>query len=119
MAKHVDELARQTAGKESIAIESYARALRALPSIIADNAGFDSSELTAQLRAAHNEKDSRAGIDIEQGTIGDMDELKITESLKVKLMVLLSASEAAEMILRVDEIIKTAPRKRRAKRHGH
>ena len=45
-----------------------------------------------------------------QGTIGDMAELGITESFQVKRQVLLSAAEAAEMILRVDNIIKAAPR---------
>lgn len=45
-----------------------------------------------------------------EGTIGDMAELGITESFQVKRQVLLSASEAAEMILRVDDVIKAAPR---------
>lgn len=47
---------------------------------------------------------------MEQGTLGDMVELGITESFKVKHQVLVSASEAAEMILRVDDIIKASPR---------
>lgn len=45
-----------------------------------------------------------------EGTVGDMADLGITESFQVKRQVLLSASEAAEMILRVDNIIKAAPR---------
>lgn len=49
---------------------------------------------------------------MENGKIGDMKELGITESFVVKRQVLLSASEAAEMILRVDNIIRCAPRKR-------
>lgn len=44
--------------------------------------------------------------------VGDMEKLGISESFKVKQAVLLSATEAAEMILRVDEIITCAPRKR-------
>lgn len=48
--------------------------------------------------------------DMSEGTIGDMAELGITESFQVKRQVLLSASEAAEMILRVDDVIKAAPR---------
>ena len=47
---------------------------------------------------------------MEKGTLGDMIELGITESFKVKHQVLVSASEAAEMILRVDDIIKASPR---------
>ncbi len=53
-----------------------------------------------------------------QGLVGDMAELGITESLSVKRQVIVSASEAAEMILRVDDILKAAPRKRQADR-GH
>jgi len=52
------------------------------------------------------------GIDINNGNVGDVAKLKITEALIVKRQVLISATEAAEMILRIDEIIKAAPRKR-------
>lgn len=54
----------------------------------------------------------RAGIDIAKGEVGDMEKLGVCEALKLKLHVLLSASEAAEMILRVDDIIRCAPRQR-------
>lgn len=113
MAKAVDQLALTVAGKESLAIESFARALRALPIIIADNAGFDSNELVTQLRAAHHQNDTAAGLDMENGTVGNMKDLRITEAYKSKLQVLVSAHEAAEMIVRVDDIIKCAPRQRR------
>ncbi|EAW97228.1 chaperonin containing TCP1, subunit 2 (beta), isoform CRA_a [Homo sapiens] len=99
-------------GKEAVAMESYAKALRMLPTIIADNAGYDSADLVAQLRAAHSEGNTTAGLDMREGTIGDMAILGITESFQVKRQVLLSAAEAAEVILRVDNIIKAAPRKR-------
>jgi T-complex protein 1 subunit beta len=118
MARAVDQAVQLTPGKESIAIEAFGRALRALPTIIADNAGFDSTELVAQLRTAHFNGQATAGLNMDKGTVGDMRELKITESYKSKLQVLISGHEAAEMILRVDEIIKTAPRKRGGK-HGH
>ena len=55
--------------------------------------------------------------DMRQGKVGDMQELGITESLSVKRQVVVSASEAAEMILRVDDILKAAPRKRQADHH--
>ena len=55
--------------------------------------------------------------DMKQGQVGNMQNLGITESLSVKRQVLVSASEAAEMILRVDDIIKAAPRKRTADNH--
>ncbi|KAH7523443.1 hypothetical protein FEM48_Zijuj06G0011400 [Ziziphus jujuba var. spinosa] len=112
MAKEVDELARKTPGKKSHAIEAFSRALLAIPTIIADNAGLDSAELIAQLRAEHHKEGCTAGIDVLSGSVGDMAELGISEAFKVKQAVLLSATEAAEMILRVDEIITCAPRRR-------
>jgi len=62
MAKAVDELAAQTPGKKSLAVEAYARALRQLPTILADNGGFDGSELVAQLRSAHTAGKSTYGL---------------------------------------------------------
>lgn len=98
--------------KEILAMESFARALYKLPMIIADNAGLDSSTLLSELKAAHFNGQHSMGIDVMAGTIGDMQALGIRESYKSKLQVLVSAAEAAEMILRVDEIIKCAPRQR-------
>ncbi|KAJ7570675.1 hypothetical protein O6H91_01G131000 [Diphasiastrum complanatum] len=112
MARHVDELARKTPGKKSIAIESFAISLRTIPTIIADNAGLDGADLVSQLRAEHSQDATTAGVDVISGTVGDMESRGIYESFKVKQSVLMSATEAAEMILRVDEIIKCAPRQR-------
>lgn len=96
-----------------------------LPTFIADNAGYDSSELISQLKALHAKGKTNAGlgkrerliliplllhIDMTKGCVGDMDALGVKESFLVKRQVLLSAAEAAEMILRVDDIIKSAPR---------
>jgi len=112
MAKAVDEVAAQTPGKKAMALEAFARALRMLPTIIADNGGYDSSELVSQLKVEHNKGNTLAGLDMRQGTIGNMEQLLIVESFKAKQQILLSASEAAEMILRVDDILRAAPRKR-------
>lgn len=115
MAKAVDELAAKTPGKKSLAMEAFARAMRQIPAIISDNAGLDSAELVSQLRAAHATGEAgscRAGVDVLAGRVGDMQELGIFEAFKVKRQVLLSSTEACEMILRVDEIVKAAPRQR-------
>ncbi|XP_015513305.1 T-complex protein 1 subunit beta [Neodiprion pinetum] len=112
MACAVMKAATATPGKEAVAMEAYARALQQLPIVIADNAGYDSAQLISELRAAHNSGASTMGLDMEEGKIGCMKKLGITESWAVKRQVVLSASEAAEMILRVDNILKAAPRKR-------
>lgn len=118
MACAIQAEAAKTPGKEAVAMEAFARALQMLPTTIADNAGYDSAQLVSELRAAHSQGRSTAGLNMENGKIGCMKALGITESFVVKRQVLLSASEAAEMILRVDNIIKAAPRKRVADR-GH
>merc|ERR1712100_491372 len=64
MAQAVDAKVPSVPGKRALAMEAFARALRQLPSIIADNAGFDSAELVTQLRAAHHAGDATAGIDV-------------------------------------------------------
>ena len=112
MANAVERLAQRVKGKEGMAIEAFARALRAIPTAIADNAGYDSAELIQNLRAELNEGHPSAGLNMYKGVVGDMEKLGVTECLRVKEQALVSASEACEMILRVDEVIKCAPRKR-------
>ncbi|KAL3881747.1 hypothetical protein ACJMK2_028142 [Sinanodonta woodiana] len=112
MADAVSKVAAKTPGKEAVAMESFVKALSMLPTIMADNAGYDSSQLISELRALHTEGKHTYGLNMQEGVVADMEKLGITESYQVKRQVLLSAAEAAEMILRVDEIIKAAPRKR-------
>lgn len=119
MSCAVDEEVRKIKGKKAIAAEAFGRALRQIPTILADNAGYDSSDLVSRLRAAHYEGSSQAGlggshvisfatnapaevraVDMNKGSIGSMKELGVTESYKLKRQVVLSASEAAEMIIR-------------------
>merc|ERR1712165_458015 len=118
MANAVMEAAATTPGKEAIAMESFAKALSELPVAIAENGGFDSAQLVSELRALHKQNKATMGLDMREGKVGDMGELGITESLSVKRQVIVSASEAAEMILRVDDILKAAPRPRKEDR-GH
>lgn len=54
MSCAVMKVAAATPGKEAVAMESFARALQQLPTVIADNGGYDSAQLVSELRAAHN-----------------------------------------------------------------
>ena len=109
MSKAVDQAAANETGKKSLAIEAFARALRALPTILADNAGFDSSEL-AKLRSAIYNGMTTSGLDLNEGKVADMRDMGIVESYKLKRAVVSSASEAAEVLLRVDNILRAKPR---------
>merc|ERR1712107_890877 len=114
MARAVDELSSVTPGKEARAMTSFANALRQLPSIIAENGGYDSAQLVSELKAKHILGESTMGLNTTEGKVGCMKELGITESFSVKRQVLVQASEASEMILRVDDILK-APKAERTR----
>lgn len=112
MASAVEKKAKTVKGKAALAMEAYARALRQLPTIIADNGGYDAAELIQTLKVEIESGNKTAGLNMNTGSIGCMKELGVTECLRVKEQALLSASEAAEMIMRVDSIVRCAPRQR-------
>lgn len=137
MAKAVEGAATRVEGKKQMAVASFAVALRQLPTILADNAGLDSGELVARLRKAIYDGMSTYGLDLMTpgGGIADMRDMGVIESYKLKKAVVSSASEAAEvsflarqilkilefcimltipgqLLLRVDNIIRAAPRRR-------
>ena len=114
MAKAVEQTVPTVAGKKAVAVEAFAAALRQLPTILADNAGLDSSDLVTRLRAEIYNGKAESGLDLLRsgGGIANMRELGVVESYKLKRAVVSSASEAAEMLLRVDNIVRCAPRKR-------
>ncbi|KIX97680.1 T-complex protein 1 subunit beta [Fonsecaea multimorphosa CBS 102226] len=114
MAKAVDSLAQKIPGKKRLAVDSFSTALRQLPTILADNAGLDSSALVSELRSEVYRGMTSSGLDLltPGGGIADMRELGVIESYKLKKAVVGSASEAAELLLRVDDIIRAAPRRR-------
>jgi T-complex protein 1 subunit beta len=99
MAKAVAEAAQNVAGKKAIAVESFSKALQQLPTILADNAGLDSSDLVTRLRKAVYSGLTSSGLDLltPGGGIADMRELGVIESYKLKRAVVSSASEAAEV----------------------
>lgn len=70
MAARVDDLAKRTAGKKALAVEAFSAALRGIPATLADNAGLDSADLVSQLRAAHTDPNSTAGLDMTAGQVG-------------------------------------------------
>src|SRR2546423_2690898 len=82
MAKAVDHASQNVAGERAIAVDSFAKALRQLPTILADNAGFDSSELVSRLRKAVYSGMTSSGLDLltPGGGVADMRELGVIES---------------------------------------
>merc|ERR1712100_316537 len=112
MAQAIQEKMASVEGKESLAMEAFARALQTIPAIMADNAGYDSADLLGALRAAHARGQTSHGLNFNTATVSDMAEIGIMESFRSKMSQLCAAAEAAEMIVRVDDIIRNAPRQR-------
>ena len=99
MANAVTQIAQNVAGKKAIAVEAFANALRQLPTILADNAGLDSSDLVTRLKNAIYQGLTSSGLDLltPGGGIANMRDLGVIESYKLKRAVVSSASEAAEV----------------------
>ena len=105
VAKILREWAPSIGGKEQLAIEAFATALESIPRALAENAGLDPIDIIAELRAAHDKGLVSYGIDVFEGKVVDMYKKDVVEPLAVKTHAIRTATEAAEMILRIDDII--------------
>ncbi len=106
VAKKLREYAMKVGGREQLAVEAFAEAVETIPLTLAENAGLDPIDIMVALRAKHeNEQTPYFGVDVFSGKIKDMFELKIVEPLRVKQQALKSATEAANMILKIDDLI--------------
>jgi thermosome len=106
LAKRLREYAVKVGGREQLAIEAFAESLETVPTTLAENAGFDPIDVLVELRSKHERAGSPwFGIDVFSGDVKDMRKLNVLEPLRVKQQVIKSASEAASMILRIDDVI--------------
>ncbi len=105
VAKGLREFSQKYSGREQLAIQAFAEALEVIPRSLAENAGLDPIDILVALRVAHDSGKTTAGVDVFSGKVIDMWEVGVIEPLKIKTQAIKSASEAAEMILRIDDII--------------
>jgi len=105
LAKKLREYADSVGGREQLAINKFAEAVEIIPRTLAESAGMDSIDVLVELVAEHEKGNQYAGIDVIHGKISDMKELGVLEPLKIKTQAIKSASEAAEMILRIDDVV--------------
>ncbi len=106
VAKQLRDYAVKVGGREQLAIEAFADAVEAIPLTLAENAGLDPVDIMVALRAKHESAATPSyGVDVFTGKIKDMLELNVVEPLRVKLQVIKSATEAANMILKIDDVI--------------
>jgi thermosome len=106
LAKQLREYAVKVGGREQLAIEAFADAIESIPVTLAENAGLDPVDIMVALRTAHGKPGNiHFGIEISTGKIKDMLTLQVIEPLRVKQQVIKSATEAANMILKIDDLI--------------
>ena len=107
IAKQLKDYADAISGREQLAVAAFAEALEVVPKTLAENAGLDSIDSLVDLRAAH-ETSIYMGLDVFKGEVTDMNEAGVIEPHRVKKQAIQSASEAAEMILRIDDVIASS-----------
>jgi thermosome len=106
VAKNLRNFAVKVGGREQLAVEAYAEAVEAIPLTLAENAGLDPIDIMVALRAEHEKAGNKNfGIEVTTGKIKNMLDLKVIEPLRVKQQVIKSATEAANMILKIDDLI--------------
>jgi archaeal chaperonin len=95
-------------GRNQLAIEAFASALEIVPRSIAENAGLDPIDMIVAIRAAHEAGNRSFGLDVYKGKPVDMLKAGVVEPLRVKTQAIMSAAEAAVMILRIDDVIASS-----------
>ncbi|MEZ0346490.1 MAG: TCP-1/cpn60 chaperonin family protein, partial [Infirmifilum sp.] len=115
LAMRLREFAKTLPSKEQLAVEKYAEALENLVAILAQNSGVEPIDILAELKRLHAKGEKWAGINAYTGKVENMYQAGILEPAVVKKQVLKSATEAAMMILRIDDIIAAQPPKGKEK----
>jgi len=105
VARKLKKIAEKYSGREQLAVLGFAEAMEIVPRSLAENAGLDPIDTLVELRAAHEQGKINFGINVLSGTIVDAYEFGVIDPLKVKIQAITSAAEAAEMILRIDDVI--------------
>jgi len=105
LALGLRDYADSVGGREQLAVEAFADAIDVVPRTLAENAGLDPIDSLVDLRSQHADGDTGVGLDAHSGDIVDMADDGVVEPLRVKTQAVESATEAAVMILRIDDVI--------------
>lgn len=103
--------AQKLSGREQLAALKFADAMESIPLTLAENAGMDPIDTQVDLRARHGKEGKWYGVDAMNGKVADMYSKSVVEPLAVKLQILRAATEAASMILRIDDVIAASKMK--------
>ncbi len=105
VAHELREWSSKLSGREQLAVQKFAESIETIPLILAENAGLDPIDTQVELRAKHSQGKVWYGISVLDGGVTDIYEKNVFEPLAVKEQIIKSATEAACMLLRIDDVI--------------
>ncbi|NCN38778.1 MAG: thermosome subunit, partial [Candidatus Aenigmarchaeota archaeon] len=108
VARELRKYAEGFSGREQLAITSFADAMEVIPRSLAENGGLDPIDTLVSLRSEHDKKNQQMGVNVLNGGVMDMLNAGVIEPVKIKTQAIKSATEAAEMILRIDDVISAS-----------
>ena len=105
LAMKLREYSATVGGREQIAIDAFASAMEVIPVALSENAGLDPIDIIIELRKAHKSGKTHAGINVFTGKVDDMLKLNVIEPFRVGQQAINSATDAAVLLLRIDDVI--------------
>jgi thermosome len=105
IAMALRDYAPSVGGREQMAIEAFANAIEVVPKTLSENAGLDPIDMMLEIRSAHKRGQKYSGINVLKGKVDDMLKNNVIEPLRVSMQEIEASSEAATMILRIDDVI--------------
>ncbi|VVB88631.1 Thermosome subunit [uncultured archaeon] len=105
LALRLNEYASTLSGREQLAVTKFAAAMEVIPRTLAENAGLDPINMIAELKNQHEGGNKDGGLNVFEGKVENMWEKGVIEPLRVKTQAISSATEAAIMILRIDDVL--------------
>jgi archaeal chaperonin len=111
LSSQLREWANSLTGREQLAVQKYSDALESIPLTLAENAGMDPIDTQVEMRAKHGQGKKWVGVNVLAGKVGDLEAEEVFEPAAVKRQIIKSATEAASMILRIDDVIASSKMK--------
>jgi thermosome len=105
LADRLRNYADSISGREQLAVEAFADAVELVPRVLAENGGLDPIDTLVDLRAAHEDGEIHAGLDVYTGDVVDTLDAGVVETATAKSQAVSSAAEAANLVLKIDDII--------------
>ncbi|MCX6651340.1 MAG: thermosome subunit beta [Methanomassiliicoccales archaeon] len=105
VALRLREYSSSVGGREQIAIDAFASAMEVIPTALAENAGLDPIDILIEMRKSHKAGKKHAGVNVFTGQVEDMIANDVLEPFRVGKQAISSATDAAIMILRIDDVI--------------